>query len=251
MILTEKILEKCLDDFTLNQMQCKILNLSFPLKENWELEIIDRNVDDVVFELLVLLKGKISLKGQKQIVENYNLLNTLKNTKDENVSINEDYSSLEIYCDGAAVPNPGEAGSGIIIYRDDKVFKLLYGKYLEYGTNNIAELNALYDSLLIAEKEVNKNIKSIKIYSNSKYSIDCITNWAYNWKKSSWTKKDGEIKNLEIIKNAHELYDKINGNIEIIHVRGHVGIEGNEFADKMAMLAIKEKNSEYREYKER
>src|SRR5262245_18922820 len=59
--------------------------------------------------------------------------------------------SLQIYCDGACEPNPGNAGSGIAVYRDGLLVQLWYGLYNPNGTNNTAELNALHQALLIAE----------------------------------------------------------------------------------------------------
>ena len=150
---------------------------------------------------------------------------------------------IKIYCDGACKGNPGMAGSGLSIYNGSSLPTLPYGEYNERGTNNTAELNALYKALLLASKEQN-----VIIYSDSKYSIDCITKWAYNWKKKGWTKQGGEIKNLEIIKLAHNLYEDIKENIRVEYVKAHTGIEGNELADRMAMVAISSRSVEYREY---
>jgi ribonuclease HI len=154
-------------------------------------------------------------------------------------------NTLSIYCDGACLNNPGKSGSGLSIYVDKHKPILLYGDYKELGTNNTAELNALYKALIIASKSKATNIT---IFSDSKYSIDCITKWAYNWKSKAWTKKGGEIKNLEIIKISHELYDTIKNRITVKYVKGHSGIEGNELADRMAMMAITSMNSEYIQY---
>lgn len=66
--------------------------------------------------------------------------------------------------------------------------------------------------------------------------------------KNGWSKKGGEIKNLELIQEAHHLYEKIKNKIEITHVKGHSGIEGNELADRMAVNAIKEKNEDFAFY---
>jgi ribonuclease HI len=150
---------------------------------------------------------------------------------------------LRIYCDGACRGNPGKSGSGLAIYYPNTPNPtLLYGQYQEYGTNNMAELKALYKALQIASK-----YKEALIYSDSKYSIDCVINWAYGWKKNGWSKRGGEIKNLEIIKLTHNLYDKLKNVVTIKYVKGHSGIEGNELADRMANLAIKEKILNYKE----
>jgi ribonuclease HI len=152
--------------------------------------------------------------------------------------------TIKIYCDGACKGNPGKSGSGLSIYQKDKAPTLLYGEYNERGTNNTAELNALFKALLIASKS-----EDAIIYSDSKYSIDCITKWAYSWKKNGWTKKGGEIKNLDIIKLSHYLYEEIKENTKVEYVKAHTGIEGNELADRMAMVAISCQNKAYQEYK--
>ncbi len=153
--------------------------------------------------------------------------------------------SLSIYCDGACSGNPGQAGSGLAVYLSSSQPVLYYGAYVQNGTNNIAELNALYKALLICESNAKYHNT---IFSDSKYSIDCIDTWAYGWKAKGWTKKSGEIKNLDLIKEAHFLYEKIKNNLTIKHVKAHTGIEGNELADRMATHTIKAKNERYEIY---
>ena len=154
--------------------------------------------------------------------------------------------SLKIYCDGACSGNPGESGSGLALYEGKEFPILLYGDYNAQGTNNTAELNALYKALEIA---LNVNCPLlIEIYSDSKYSIECITNWAYGWKAKGWKKKGGEIKNLELIKKAHSLFEELKDKISITHVKGHSGVEGNELADRMAVYTIISQSKEYQKY---
>jgi len=154
--------------------------------------------------------------------------------------------SLKIYCDGACLGNPGKSGSGLSIYEGKDKPTLLYGDYEAHKTNNTAELNALYKALEIASNV--DCLTLIEICSDSKYSIDCVTKWAYGWKAKGWKKKGGEIKNLELIKRTHALFEKLKNKIAITHVKGHVGIEGNELADRMAVVATMEKNVEYQKY---
>lgn len=154
--------------------------------------------------------------------------------------------SLKIYCDGACSGNPGNSGSGLALYEGKKLPTLIYGAYEEKGTNNTAELNALYKAMQIASGVKCETI--IEIYSDSKYSIDCITNWAYGWKAKGWKKKGGEIKNLELIQQAHALFEDLKEKINILHVKGHAGVEGNELADRMAVYTIISKAKEYQKY---
>ena len=54
---------------------------------------------------------------------------------------------IEIYTDGGSRGNPGNSGSGVVIYKDNKV--IFEGSYwLGVSTNNIAE----YTGILIAHR---------------------------------------------------------------------------------------------------
>ena len=247
---------------SLNEKQFEILNLPYPAIENWQNLALQKEVSRNDANLLMLLKGNLSLKAQEQIIKNYHMVLEFNNIKakvyelpkeeiKKEIQIDtkadeEEEEYVKIYCDGACSGNPGNAGSGLAIYSSKKKPVLLYGAYEEIGTNNIAELNALHQALIIASQTHSENI--ISIYSDSKYAIDCITTWAYGWKANGWTKKGGEIKNLELIIEAHNLYEKLKNKIEIIHVKGHSGIEGNELADRMAVYTIKEKNKDFSFY---
>src|SRR5512140_3724628 len=97
---------------------------------------------------------------------------------------------VSIYCDGACEPNPGNAGSGIVVYRAGELAQLWFGLYNPMGTNNTAELNALYHALRMAETEITAG-NTVEICSDSAYSINCIRSWAPGWEKRGWNKSGG------------------------------------------------------------
>ncbi|MEA3512110.1 MAG: RNase H family protein [Campylobacterota bacterium] len=238
----------------INKIQCNILGIEFPVGKNYIEELINKDISRNDANRLMLLKGNIAIKAQEQILKNYDMVLEFNNIKEKKLSnptpnVNKENKNISIYCDGACSGNPGDAGSGLALYKNGEKPTLYYGNYVAMGTNNIAELNALYKALSLASEANTK--EKIIILSDSKYSIDCITTWAYGWKKNGWKKKGGEIKNLELIKNAHNLYEQIKNNIIIKHVKGHSGVEGNELADRMALHAIKAKNSEFEVYEYR
>jgi ribonuclease HI len=156
---------------------------------------------------------------------------------------------VKIFTDGACDPNPGEAGTGLAVYDDNVLSELWYGLYQSMGTNNTAELNGLNQALIIAKEKLSSG-QTVGIFCDSKYSIDCITKWAAGWEKKGWTKSGGEIKNLDIIQPAYALYQEIASKIAIHHVNGHVGIEGNELADRMSIVAIEAKDESLSRYRE-
>lgn len=155
----------------------------------------------------------------------------------------------EIYCDGACEPNPGDAGSGMAIYRQGDLAELWYGLHTPRGTNNTAELNAFLQALQVAREEVAQGA-SVRIHCDSTYTINAITRWAGGWKKRGWKKADGQaIKNPEIIQPTHALYESLKSAITIAHVKGHAGVEGNELADRMAMYGADQREGEFTLYR--
>ncbi|AZG72197.1 ribonuclease H family protein [Shewanella livingstonensis] len=152
-----------------------------------------------------------------------------------------------IYADGGCEPNPGKAGSGIAIYRKGELTELWFGLFNPNGTNNTAELNALYQALIVA-KQVIAAGETVQIMSDSQYSIKCVCEWAYGWKAKNWTRKTGEIANLDIIKQAHELYDAMKTDLVLQHVAAHIGIEGNELADRMSIHAIEQQHKGFSQF---
>ena len=231
-------------------------------KENWKEKALGKNISDARAELFVLLKDITAKTNQDKIIKNYKTLQIFRR-KDEK---GEETASLKVngemdrtkkqeptigdvivYCDGGCSPNPGKSGSGIAVYRSGKVQELWYGLYESMGTNNTAELGALYQSLLIAKKESALGNK-VEIKCDSMYSINCIKTWAKGWEAKGWTKKGGEIKNLEIIQKAYHLYNTISSKITLSHIKAHAGLEGNELADRMTVYAREQKNPELVKY---
>ena len=86
--------------------------------------------------------------------------------------------------------------------------------------------------------------------SDSAYSINCIRSWAPNWEKKGWKKPGGKIENLEIIQDCYAIYRRIVEELNLTHVAAHVGTEGNELADRMAMLGAQSKEKKLRLYQE-
>jgi len=153
----------------------------------------------------------------------------------------------KIFTDGGCEPNPGKAGSGIAVYHNDVVSELWYGLFNPVGTNNTAELNALHQALMMARDIIAKG-KSVAIFCDSKYSIQSVIQWAVSWEKNGWKKKTGEIKNLLLIQEMFALHQAIKKDVQVLHVNGHVGVEGNELADRMSIMAIESREIDFALY---
>ena len=106
-------------------------------------------------------------------------------------------------------------------------------------TNQRAELMACKRAIEIAPRD-----RDIIIYTDSKYSIQCLTEWSINWRKNNWTtseKKPVENKDLiEPILQAIDQRKRMRADTKFEWVRGHSGNEGNTAADALAVNGARE-----------
>ena len=128
------------------------------------------------------------------------------------------------YTDGSCSPNPGPGGFAVIKNMQPSIV----GHEL-ISTNIRMEGKALIAAMKDATGE------ECEIFTDSEFWINVITKWAPGWEDKNWVKKGGEIKNLEIVKEAYSLYQE-SGAI-LTWVRGHEGDPGNELADEWANYA--------------
>lgn len=131
------------------------------------------------------------------------------------------------YTDGSASPNPGPGGFSVIKNLQPHILGSEEGE----TTNIRMEGKALIAALEDAGGE------RCKIYTDSEFWINVVTKWAAGWQARGWKKSKGEIKNLDIVQELFELYQK--SDAELVWVRGHEGDEGNELADEWANRARK------------
>ncbi len=235
--------------------QLKLLDIDVTQRETWYEEALGRSISDARAELFVLLREITTKANQEKIIKNYKALQAFRKAPPSAPAptVIQEEGPMEgdvvIYCDGGCSPNPGESGSGIALYRGGRVSELWYGLYEVMGTNNTAELNALYEALLLAEKERAAG-NEVEIKCDSMYAINCIKTWAAGWERNGWTKKGGEIKNLEVIKRAYALYNRLKPAVGLSHIKAHNGLEGNELADRMTVHARDQKVSVFVRYEE-
>ncbi len=128
------------------------------------------------------------------------------------------------YTDGSCSPNPGPGGFAVIC--DGR--PVVLGSEKD-STNIRMEGTALIAALKLAGNE------ECEIRTDSEFWINVITKWSIAWEANGWTKKGGEIKNLDLVKELVELYKQ--SNARLVWVRAHVGTEGNELADEWANKA--------------
>lgn len=132
-----------------------------------------------------------------------------------------------VYSDGGSRGNPGQAGSGFVVY--DGTGKIIYEKanYWGVATNNEAEYKGLWAGLKwVLENKEKRRIKEVIFYMDSELIIKQM--------KGEYKVKAKNLK--EIFLECQEMTEKI-GEIEFEHVlRGK-----NEKADILANMAMDRK----------
>ena len=139
---------------------------------------------------------------------------------------------VELYTDGACRGNPGPGGWGVLMhYRDHE--KELFGGEPE-TTNNRMELMAAIRGLEALSRRC-----PVKLYTDSKYVMQGITEWIDNWKAKGWkTAAKKPVKNVDLWQRLDQARQQ--HEVEWVWVRGHAGHDGNERADELANRGIDE-----------
>jgi ribonuclease HI len=139
---------------------------------------------------------------------------------------------VEIFTDGACRGNPGVGGWAALL-RYQGIEKRINGTEPD-TTNNRMELTAAIEALRAL-----KIPSRVRLWTDSRYVQEGITEWLPNWKKRNWrTSANKPVKNADLWVLLDEL--RVRHEIEWRWVRGHAGDPGNEAADKLANQAIDE-----------
>ncbi|KAK0733031.1 ribonuclease H-like domain-containing protein [Lasiosphaeria miniovina] len=140
-----------------------------------------------------------------------------------------------VYTDGSSLGNGragAAAGVGVFFGTGDprNISERLVG---DPQTNQRAELTALLRTL-----EVVPENQSIEIRTDSKYSIQCVTEWYINWQKNGWRTQGGPVKNKDLVVAIRARLDarqKKGAQTQFTWVKGHASDPGNIAADYLAV----------------
>jgi ribonuclease HI len=132
-----------------------------------------------------------------------------------------------VFTDGAAEPNPGPGGWGAVYVVGNEIVAECDG-HAQQTTNNRMELSALKAGLAL----VPEGTPAI-IHTDSQLCVSTINEWAAGWEKRGWKRKDGEIKNLELVQEVYALF-KSRPELTLRWIAGHSGNRWNEYADSLA-----------------
>lgn len=145
------------------------------------------------------------------------------------LKINDKYPwTHHIYTDGSFRGN-GTAACAYLIYHQKSMNIIKMGVHAHRGmTINQMELMAINHAL------DHPNMKHVIIYTDSAYSLGCLTGWYKTWAKSNWISANGEpVKNKDLIIEIRKKIDALKF-CQFVKISAHTGDEYNTVVDRLA-----------------
>jgi len=140
--------------------------------------------------------------------------------------------TVTIYADGAASPNPGPGGYGVVLIQDGRR-RELSGGFCRTTNNRMEILGAIVGIRTVAEPGCR-----ITVYSDSRYVVDMFNGgYAQRWREHRWTRNHGKDpalnpdlwEELLALAAAHV--------VTFVWVKGHASNRENTRCDELAVQA--------------
>ncbi len=138
-----------------------------------------------------------------------------------------------VFTDGSCAGNPGPGGWGAVYVRDGQIAAQEHGSD-PATTNNRMELTAM-----IAGLQMLAPADAATVHSDSQLVVNTLTKWAAGWEARGWKRKEGEVKNLDLVKEAFALA-KARPRVRIEWIRAHDGSRWNEYADALSTAYLRD-----------
>jgi ribonuclease HI len=137
-----------------------------------------------------------------------------------------------IYSDGGCRGNPGIGGWAFLAInsRTHNALERCGGE--RDTTNNRMELMGAIMGLRALQRDGMR----VLVHSDSQYVVKAASLWIPGWKARGWKRKEGPLKNLDLLQQLDELIIKHLTTWQ--WVRGHNGNAGNERVDVLANDAM-------------
>jgi ribonuclease HI len=153
---------------------------------------------------------------------------------------------VEVYTDGACSKN-GKKGAkaawAFYVPEHRHISKADRVPESETQTNQRGELMAISEAVKALEIAFPATETDIKIYSDSMYSKNCLTNWLSAWVRNNWkTSQGGDVVHRDLIEDTVNRLSRFKS-YNITYVKAHTGgsdeeSKNNHIVDRMATNVI-------------
>lgn len=154
---------------------------------------------------------------------------------------------MRVFTDGSCIHNgrPGAKAGYAVWFPDNKDWSVARRiPDSEAQTNQRAELSAIASAVRILE-EKGYTDEDLVIYTDSDYSIKCLTVWLTGWMARNWKTSEGkDVLHRDLIEDTTTRLSRFKS-YRFHHVRAHTGggddlSVNNDIVDKMARGTIEE-----------
>ena len=132
-----------------------------------------------------------------------------------------------VFTDGSCSGNPGPGGWGVVYAVNGVVVAQEFGAE-PHTTNNRMEFTAMIHGLRMLGPA-----EEMDVYTDSQLVVNTLTQWAKGWERNGWKRRDGEVKNLDLVQEAYALAQE-RPKARILWIKAHDGSLWNEYADSLA-----------------
>jgi ribonuclease HI len=143
----------------------------------------------------------------------------------------------QVFTDGSHLKGKNKAGWAYVLIQQNSMLETIElsrrngSLYDDDRTNNRAELMAI----LMTLRDI--QYPEYTIFTDSQYSIKCVTVWHHAWQRNGWrTSKGTPVKNADLIRPIIEQL-QARSRIELKYIAAHSGHKYNEIADMLAKEA--------------
>ena len=144
---------------------------------------------------------------------------------------------VTIYADGAASPNPGAGGYGVVLIRNGHR-RELSGGFCKTTNNRMEILGAI-----VGLKALGGGKAAVTVYSDSRYVVDMFNGGhAEEWRRNGWTRNKGKDPALNPDLWGELLDLSARHEVRFVWVKGHTANEENIRCDELAVLARQAEN---------
>lgn len=152
---------------------------------------------------------------------------------------------MRVFTDGACSHNgrPGaKAGYGVWFPDHPDLSEAALIPARQSQTNQRAELTAIARAIAILDEKGFHDV-DIVIYTDSEYSVNCLTKWLPGWVARNWkTSAGGDVLHRDLIEETSKRLSKCKSH-RFVHVRAHTGglddlSKNNDIVDRMARGTI-------------
>ena len=152
---------------------------------------------------------------------------------------------MRVFTDGACSSNgkPGAKAGYAVWFPEHKAMSISHKLPSEQPqTNQRAEMAAIHHATLVLE-ENGFHDEDVVIYTDSDYSINCLTKWITGWVSRGWkTSVGGDVLHRDLIESTSKRLAKFKS-YRFVHVRSHTGAEddlsrNNDIVDRMARATV-------------